>query len=129
MLQNASGGGGALADAGSGGGRRRYDGSVEIKWGGHIYSAYCMMDSSATVTVALKDLRDIVCRSLAAHRGYKQLDARMLCQGTAFFSHSARGEMSLGPKAAPTIITVHRRNVTLNVRVDKQGHHHCCCAH
>ena len=84
MSQDASAGGGALADAGSGGGRRRYKGRVEIKWGGLIYSAFCSMDSSATVTVALKDLRDIVCRSLAAHRGYKQLDARQLSAGTPF---------------------------------------------
>ena len=79
---------------------------MEIKWGGHIYSAYCEIDASAAVTVALKDLRDIVCRRLATHRECKQLEARQLCQGTPFGTNSTRDEMSLGSRAAPTMIPV-----------------------
>ena len=72
----------------------------------HIYSAFCSMDSSAAVTVALKDLRDIVCRGLAAHRGYKQLDARQLSSGTPFGAKATQDEMTLGSKSSPTMIPV-----------------------
>ena len=95
MSQDASAGGGALADAGSGGGRRRYKGRVEIKWGGHTYSAFCDMDPSAAVAIALKDLRDIVCRSHATHRECEQLTSA----GTPFGSKATKDEMSLGSKA------------------------------
>ena len=88
------------------GGRRRYKGRVEIMWGGHIYSAFCSMDSSAAVTVALKDLRDIVCRGLAAHRGYKQLDARQLSSGTPFGAKATQDEMTLGSKSSPIDISI-----------------------
>ena len=61
------------ADGGAGSSGRRYQATVEIEWADEQYPLECIKDSCGRVTVALKELRNIVCRS-QAHPQPQQLN-------------------------------------------------------
>ena len=93
------------ADGGAGSSGRRYQATVEVEWADEKYPLECIKDSCSRVSVALKELRNAICRS-QAHPQPQQLKVEQLCVGPLFDGHDSRGTLTFGTKTNKTMITV-----------------------
>ena len=106
------------ADGGAGSSGRRYQATVEIAWANEKYPLECVKDSCGRVSVALKKLRNIVCRSRAIPQA-TQLGAQQLCIGPLFDGHDSRGKITFGTQHNKTMTTVDKALLVVGIHAHK----------
>ena len=92
------------AGGGVGSSGRRYQATVEVEWADEKYPLECIKDSCGRVSVALKELRNIVCRSRANPEA-TQLGAEQLCVGPLFKHRDSQGTITFGTQHDKTMIS------------------------
>ena len=92
------------ADGGVGSSGRRYQATVEVEWADEKYPLECVKDANGRVFVALKELRNAVCRSRANPEA-TQLGAEQLCVGPLFKHRDSQGTITFGTQHDKTMIS------------------------
>ena len=116
--QDAAGGSGALAaDGGAGSSGRRYKATVEVEWADEKYPLECVKDSCGRVSVALKELRNIVCRSRAIPQATQLGAQQHHCSGEIV----SRTQMRIdGALRAYRRILVHIHSIYLSLHISER---------